>query len=244
MKTLKMTRVLTYEPDRAGNFYSLTPRVLINLEDLAATGVVQPGSRVSYRELWRGEPQALETYRELIKPGLAANQRIQDARDGNRQIGGALGKAERYLNMASLVAVLLAGVAVALSANRFASRRFDASALLRCLGLSRRETMVLFSLQLTALGLVAAISGALLGWLAQLGLFALLHDLLPSDVPPGACSRPSPESVPDWWRWPVLPCRHLRHWAGCHRCGCCAATCCRFRRAPGWCTARRWVRWA
>lgn len=185
MKTLKLARVLTYEPDRAGNFYSLTPRVLINLDDLAATGVVQPGSRVSYRELWRGNAQALETYRQLIKPGLAANQRLQDARDGNRQIGGALGKAERYLNMASLVAVLLSGVAVALSATRFATRRFDASALLRCLGLSRRETMVLFSLQLTVLGLLASISGALLGWLAQLGLFALLHDLLPSDVPPG-----------------------------------------------------------
>ena len=121
----------------------------------------------------------------MIKPGLAANQRIQDARDGNRQIGGALGKAERYLNMASLVAVLLSGVAVALSATRFATRRFDASALLRCLGLSRRETMVLFSLQLTALGRLASISGALIGWFAQLGLFALLHDLLPTDVPPG-----------------------------------------------------------
>ncbi|KAB0498460.1 ABC transporter permease [Pseudomonas moorei] len=185
MKTLTLARVLTYEPDRAGNFYSLTPRVLINLDDLAATGVVQPGSRVSYRELWRGNARALETYRQLIKPGLAANQRIQDARDGNRQIGGALGKAERYLNMASLVAVLLAGVAVALSATRFATRRFDASALLRCLGLSRRETLVLFSLQLTVLGLLASISGAAIGWLAQLGLFALLHDLLPSDVPPG-----------------------------------------------------------
>src|SRR5471030_1321129 len=185
MKTLKLSRVLTYEPDRAGNFYSLTPRVLINLSDLTATGVVQPGSRVSYRELWRGNAQSLETYRQLVKPGLAANQRLQDARDGNRQIGGALGKAERYLNMASLVAVLLSGVAVALSATRFAMRRFDASALLRCLGLSRRETMLLFSLQLTVLGLLASLSGALLGWLAQLGLFALLHDLLPTDVPPG-----------------------------------------------------------
>ncbi|WP_460141303.1 ABC transporter permease [Pseudomonas sp. S2_E01] len=185
MRTLKLARILTYEPDRAGNFYSLTPRVLINLSDLAATGVVQPGSRVGYRELWRGKAEALETYRQLIKPGLAANQRIQDARDGNQQIGGALGKAERYLNMASLVAVLLAGVAVALSATRFATRRFDASALLRCLGLSRRETLVLFSLQLTVLGLLASLSGAMIGWLAQLGLFALLHDLLPNDVPPG-----------------------------------------------------------
>ena len=185
MKTLRLARVMTYEPDRAGNFYSLTPRVLINLQDLQATGVVQPGSRVSFKELWRGPAPALEAYRQQIKPALAANQRLQDARDGNQQIGGALGKAERYLNMASLVAVLLSGVAVALSANRFAARRFDASALLRCLGLSRRETMLLFSVQLGVLGLLASLSGALLGWLAQLGLFYLLHDLLPNDVPPG-----------------------------------------------------------
>ncbi|MDF2397109.1 ABC transporter permease [Pseudomonas sp. 3MA1] len=185
LQPLRLARVLTYEPDRAGNFYSLTPRVLISLDDLQATGVVQPGSRVSYKELWRGPAVALEHYRQLIKPGLAANQRLQDARDGNQQIGGALGKAERYLNMASLVAVLLSGVAVALSANRFAARRFDASALLRCLGLSRRETMLLFSVQLAVLGLLASLSGALLGWLAQLGLFYLLHDLLPNDVPPG-----------------------------------------------------------
>ena len=184
-KTLKLTRVLTYEPDRAGNFYSLTPRVMINIADLQATGVVQPGSRVSYREMWSGPPEALAAYREAIEPGLEPHQEIKDARDGSQQIGGALGKAERYLNMASLVAVLLAGVAVALSAARFAVRRFDASALMRCLGLSRNEALVLFSLQLAMLGLLASLSGALLGWLAQLALFALLHDLLPATVPAG-----------------------------------------------------------
>ncbi|CAK9888464.1 MULTISPECIES: ABC transporter permease [Pseudomonas] len=185
MKTLRMSRVLTYEPDRAGNFYSLTPRVLINLADLEATGVVQPGSRVSYRELWRGEPQALAGYRDAVSKNLAANQRLQDSRDGNQQIGGALGKAERYLNMASLVAVLLAGVAVALSASRFATRRFDASALLRCLGLSRRQALSLFCLQLAILGSIAAVCGAALGWLAQLGLFQLLQGLMPAQIPPG-----------------------------------------------------------
>jgi len=183
--TLKLTRVLTYEPDRAGNFYSLTPRVMINMADLAATKVVQPGSRVSFRDLWRGTPENLAAYRKAIEAELAANQKIDDARDGNQQIGGALGKAERYLNMASLVAVLLAGVAVALSAARFAVRRFDASALLRCLGLSRNEALVLFSLQLAMLGIAASVTGALLGWLAQLGLFHLLENLLPAQVPPG-----------------------------------------------------------
>lgn len=185
MKTLRMSRVLTYEPDRAGNFYSLTPRVMINLADLDATGVVQPGSRVTYRDLWRGVPAALSAYQQAVKPELAAHQQLLNSRDGNRQIGGALGKAERYLNMASLVAVLLAGVAVALSASRFASRRFDASALLRCLGLSRRQALSLFCLQLAMLGGVAALSGALLGWLAQFGLFQLLKGLLPNEIPPG-----------------------------------------------------------
>ncbi len=184
-KTLHLARVLTYEPDRAGNFYSLTPRVMINEADLAATGVIQPGSRVTFRELWSGKPTALAAYAQTVRAGLAPNQRLQDARDGNQQIGGALSKAERYLNMASLVAVLLSGVAVALSASRFANRRFDASALLRCLGLSRREVLLSFCIQLTVLGVLACVSGAVLGWLAQLGLFKLLQGLLPSVVPGG-----------------------------------------------------------
>ncbi|MBO3274633.1 ABC transporter permease [Pseudomonas schmalbachii] len=181
---LRIARVLTFEPDRAGDFYSLTPRVLMNMQDLDATGVVQPGSRVRYRDLWGGSTDALQAYRKAVSGGLEANQRLLDAHHGNRQIGDALGRAERYLNLASLAAVLLAGVAVALSANRFATRRYDASALLRCLGLSRRQTLALYGLQLFSLGLVASLCGAVLGWLAQLGLFQLLANLLPPRVPP------------------------------------------------------------
>lgn len=181
--TLRLTRVLTYDPDTAGDFYSLTPRVLMNLADLPATKVVQPGSRVRYRDLWRGEPAALGNYQRVVEPLLQPSQRLETARDANRQIGGALGRAERYLNLASLAAVLLAGVAVAMSASRYAARRFDASALLRCLGLSRRQTLTLFSLQLVLLSLVACSLGALLGWAAQHGLFYLLRGLLPSDLP-------------------------------------------------------------
>ncbi len=182
-KSLRLTRVLTYEPDRVGDFYSLTPRVLMHMDDLAATGVVQPGSRVRYRELWRGPAETLATYRQQLEPGLLAHQRIETAGDSNRQIGGALGRAERYLNLASLAAILLAGVAVALSAARFAARRFDASALLRCLGLSRRETLLLYTLQLGLLGALASIVGALLGWGAQYGLFYLLRDVLAQEIP-------------------------------------------------------------
>ncbi|MDH0095591.1 ABC transporter permease, partial [Pseudomonas sp. GD04158] len=177
-KRLRLTRVLTYDPDGAGDFYSLTPRVLMHLDDLAATEVVQPGSRVRFRELWRGDADALAAYRQAVEASLEPNQRLEDARDGNRQVGSALGRAERYLNLASLAAVLLAGVAVALSAARFAARRFDASALLRCLGLSRREALTLFGLQLALLGLLACVLGALLGWGGQYVLFHLLRGLI------------------------------------------------------------------
>ncbi|MBV7585718.1 ABC transporter permease [Pseudomonas sp. PDM33] len=182
-QSLRIARVLTYEPDRAGDFYSLTPRVMMSLHDLDATGVVQPGSRVRYRDLWGGAHDALQTYRQATQGNLAANQELQDAHHGNRQIGDALERAERYLNLASLAAVLLAGVAVALSANRFATRRFDASALLRCLGLSRREALLLYGSQLLMLGLAASACGAFIGWLAQLGLMHLLGNLLPPEIP-------------------------------------------------------------
>lgn len=184
-KLLRITRVLTYEPDRAGDFYSLAPHALMHLDDLAATEVVQPGSRVTYRLLWRGPAPLLARYRTQISPDLQAQQKLEGPQDGNRQIGNALGRAERYLNLASLAAVLLAGVAVALSATRFAARRFDASALLRCLGLSRRQALSLFGLQLAILGIVASLSGALLGWLAQHALFYLLQGLLPAQIPSG-----------------------------------------------------------
>ena len=236
-KLLRLTRVLTYEPDRVGDFYSLTPRVLMHLDDLAATGVVQPGSRVRYRELWRGESAALAAYQQALQPGLQAHQRIETAGDSNRQIG-ALGRAERYLNLASLAAILLAGVAVALSAARFATRRFDASALLRCLGLSRHDALLLYTLQLGMLGLLASLVGALLGWTAQHGLFYLLRDLLAQEIPRRHLARRS-RWPRVWWHWRALPFRHWLDWVAYHHCGYCAATCCRCHPAPGWCTARR-----
>lgn len=183
-QSLRLSRVLTYEPDRGSDFYSLTPHVLMNLADLQATGVVQPGSRVRYRELWSGEAPLLAEYRRAVAPDLAAHQRLQDARDGNRQVGSALERAGRYLGLASLAAVLLAGVAVALSAARFANRRYDLCAMLRCFGLSRREALLLFGLQLLILGLLASLAGAALGALAQFGLFSLLAGLLPAEIPP------------------------------------------------------------
>ncbi|MEH6565371.1 MAG: FtsX-like permease family protein [Halopseudomonas sp.] len=189
--SLRISALLTHEPDRAGDFYSLSPSVLMNLTDLPATRIVQPGSRVSFRLLVSGDEQSLQDYRDWLEPRLEVNQRVRSVADDNRQVGNALGRANQFLGLSSIAAVVLAGVAVALSAGRFAVRHFDASALLRCMGLSRRQVLRLFLCQLLLLGALATLAGLLLGWLVQWGLVALLHDLLPPDLP-------APNLTPLW----------------------------------------------
>ena len=181
---LRISAVLTHEPDRAGDFYSLTPRVLMNMEDLAATQVVQPGSRVRYRLLVSGGEADLQRYRDWLEPRLESHQRLTSVADDNRQIGSALERANQFLGLASIAAVVLAGVAVALSASRFAQRHYDTSALLRCLGASRQRTLRLFLIQLLVLGILATLLGLFAGWLMQWGLMYLLRELLPPDLPP------------------------------------------------------------
>lgn len=184
-RTLRVSRILTDEPDRGRNLYSLNPHVVINVGDLESTRIVQPGSRVRYRDLWRGAPEQLDAYRQSLDGTLRADQRVEGVREGNRQLGNALQRAERYLNLASLAAVLLAGVAAALSANRYAARRLDSGALLRCMGMSRGQLAVFHGVQLLTIGLLASLAGAVLGWAIQLGLFGLLKGLLPPDLPSG-----------------------------------------------------------
>lgn len=183
VSSLEVGAMLTHEPDRAGDFYSLTPRVLMNMADLQATNVVQPGSRVRYSLLLSGEETALQGYAQWLEPQLQDNQRLTTVADDNQQIGGALDRAGQFLGLASIAAVVLAGVAVALSASRFATRHFDTSALLRCLGASRRKVMWIFNIQLACLGLVATLIGLGLGWVMQWGLVYLLRDLLPPNLP-------------------------------------------------------------
>lgn len=181
---LQVTRVLTYEPDRGGNFNSLSPRALMSIKDIPASRVIQPGSRLTYNYLWASEDKALINQLMLqLKPSLLPQQRIKDLNEDNQQVGGALDRAERYLNLASLAAILLTAVAIALSASHFARRRFDHAALLRCLGLARQQTSQLFSIQIILLGAIACILGSMLGMSAQAILLFLLKDMLPSNLP-------------------------------------------------------------
>ena len=181
-KKLVITHILTYETDKQGDFYSFSPRIMINAGDLQATGIIQPGSHVHYFFQYRGEAQALTEFNRWIKPQLNASQRIMDIHEDRPEVGSALSRAERYLGLSSIIVMLISGVAIAMATRRYTERHFDATAILRCLGLKQRELIWLYGCQFMMLGLVASAIGCVLGWFAQEGLFRLLRTLLPQQV--------------------------------------------------------------
>ncbi|MFZ1829090.1 MAG: ABC transporter permease, partial [Candidatus Competibacteraceae bacterium] len=124
-REFSLERVLAYEPDRAGDLFSIAPRLLMNLADIPATELVQPGSRVEYRLLLAGEPVALADFKTWAKARLAEGESLQGVRDARAELRSALDRAERFLNLAALVSVILAGVGVAIAARRFAARHWD-----------------------------------------------------------------------------------------------------------------------
>ena len=119
---LKVSQVLIKEPDRGGGFNSAGPRVLMNMLDVASTAVVQPGSRLTYRYLFAGERDALAEFSTWVKPQLGEDARLFGVKDGTERIGNALQRGERFLLLGGLLGVLLAGVAIALAAQRYSLR--------------------------------------------------------------------------------------------------------------------------
>ena len=181
-KPLTITKIITYEPDKKGDFYSFSPRVMINEADLPATGIVQPGSQVRYFFQFSGDAKVLAEFKQWLKPQLNPSQRLMDVHEDRPELGSALNRAERYLGLSSILVILIAGVAIAMATRRYTERHFNAAALLRCLGLKQQEILLLYGSQFLILGLAASAVGCLLGWFAQAGLFHLLQGLLPQHV--------------------------------------------------------------
>ena len=179
---LEITRLLDYRPDQGFSFAELAPTLLVNYADIAPSGLVAPGSRVSYRLLLAGDAGALAAYRNRIE--LAIGERLRGIEDAQPEIGMAVERAGRFIGLASLVSALIAAVAVAMAARRFASRRMDTVALMKCVGARRSFVLTAMLVQLLAVGLVAALLGLALGWLAQEGLVLILADMVGDQLPP------------------------------------------------------------
>jgi len=182
-RQFRIAGVISQEPEAAVGFLSLGPRLIMNLGDLSATGLVQPGSRVSYRLLVAGDPRAIETYRSFAARKIGAGQRVEDVRDARPEIKSALEKAQRFLGLSALSSVVLAAVAVALGARRYLQRHLDACAMMRCLGASQGAILRMHVFLFMILGMAASLVGCAVGFAGQALLGRLLASLIEVDLP-------------------------------------------------------------
>jgi len=184
----QVTKVLDFRPDQGWRFVDLAPTLLINIADLESTALIQPGSRVSYRNLFAGPRDIITSFKPELEALLSAGEQLRDIANTDPQMRSATERSGRFLNLASLVSVLLAAVAVAMAARRYAIRHRDRIALLKCLGSQQRFILRLNLLQLFMLTIVGAAIGILLGFVAQQGLAWIASELIAQELPAAGAS--------------------------------------------------------
>ncbi len=169
--------------DQSIGFASFAPRVLMNDADLASTGLLQEGSRISYRLMIAGDAAQVVALRTALQEKLSANEKMEDVRDARPEIRTALERAEHFLGLAALTAAILAGAAMALAARRFVLRHLDGCAVMRCLGAQQSQVLWLFLYQFILLGVVAVLLGGLLGYATQAVLVESIASMREATLP-------------------------------------------------------------
>ena len=186
--SLRIDRIIVVEPDRGAGFMSFAPRVMLNEADLAATGLVQPASRVTWRLAVAGEDAPVRRYvkdvEERIRTVPLRGVRVDSLDSGRPEMRQTLARAEKFLSLVALLAALLSAVAVGIAARDFAQRHLDDCAMLRVLGLSQRRIAGSYVVEFALVGLLASVAGVLIG-LAVHGVFVwLLAGLVSATLPP------------------------------------------------------------
>lgn len=180
--TLRIAGIIESEPDAGGDLLTLSPTLLVNRADVEGTGLLGPGSRINYRVMFAGPAADIASFRQWLLPQVKG-MRLLSVNDTQRGVRQAFDLAGRFLGLSALLAVLLAGVATALAANRFALRRIDQVAILRCLGARQRDILAGLALQLLMLAVPACAIGIGLGMAAQEALVQVLGSLVPQRLP-------------------------------------------------------------
>ncbi len=181
---LKVSSQLTKQPEQGTSLFNVAPTAVINLKDLDKTQIVQPGSRVNYRYLFAGEPRIIKQFQEKIADDIDVSQRIVSVYDESPLAGSALKRSKKFMGLASLLTILLLAIAIALSINRYVTKQFDTTALMRCFGMTNRQVLVIFCYLLLMVCLLGISLGCLFGFMAQEALIWILADFFQEALPP------------------------------------------------------------
>lgn len=181
---LRISALVAQEPDAAMDYFNVAPRVFVRLDEIHATGLVQEGSRITHRFIVASDDGAAQRFVDAMQNRLERGQRLETVADARPEVRSALDRADRFLGLASLVAVILASIAVAMAARRHSARHLDGCAVLRCVGASQRLIATIHIGELILLGLIGCGLGVLAGWATQSLLGGWLAQVMGVAVPP------------------------------------------------------------
>lgn len=180
---LKVARVITYEPDRGPQFVNLAPRVMLRAEDLEKTGLIAPGSRIGYALLIAGTDTAVASYRSWLESVLKPGQKLVTVESGRPEVRRSLDRAQQFLALVAMLAVLIAAVAVALAARRFGQRHRNSVAIMRSLGASQADISTILMTEFVLVALLGSMLGVLVAFGAQALLVKSLVGFLGAALP-------------------------------------------------------------
>jgi putative ABC transport system permease protein len=187
---LKIGAIILIEPDRGAGFMSFAPRVMLHDADLAATGLVQPASRVTYRLAVAAPGASDAPVRAFVawadaqvKTEALRGVRVESLESGRPEMRQTLDRAEKFLNLVALLAALLAAVAVGIAARDFANRHLDDCAMLRVLGQPQRTIALQYLIEFAFVGLLASAAGVALGFAVHYVFVYLLAGLVNAGLP-------------------------------------------------------------
>ncbi|AVF35524.1 putative ABC transporter permease subunit YbbP [Rahnella sikkimica] len=181
--TLKIAGVIVQEPDAGFNPFQTAPRVIMNMDDVPKTGAVQPGSRLTYRYMFAGTPQAIQSYGDAIKGLLKPDQRWTGMEDSEGALGKSLQRSQQFLTLSALLTLMLSIAAIAVSMGHYCRSRYDLVAVLKTLGAGKKALRKLIIGQWLAVLVLAGICGSIVGLAFEAILMKVLAPVLPAQLP-------------------------------------------------------------
>jgi putative ABC transport system permease protein len=211
---LIISGLLVREPDGGFNMSALAPRVMMHVDDVGATGVIQEGSRVEYVYLFAGEEALLDDYYGWLQPRLEPSHEWEGVRDGET-FSRSLERAERFLLLGGSLAVMLAAVAVAVASRQYALSQRDTVALLKTLGVRSQGIGRLYLRRLALWGIVGAVGGLLVAlplyWLLSSVLGDVLERQIDYQIDPNALAPALLTALVSLFAFAYPPIRRLRN---------------------------------
>lgn len=185
--TFRFSGVIVRDSNQELGFSGFSPTVIIHQADIAKTHAIQTGSRIDYRLLMAGSPEQVQSFSKQFKQqhqpskdvDETAGLRLRDASESNSRLLRPLENLDTFLQLANILTILLCGIAIALTSQRYVQQNQDHIALIRCLGASKFQILWAYIGLLCVVSAISIVLGSLLGLIMGFGLLQLMLQLIP-----------------------------------------------------------------